>query len=315
MNAITKAYIALGLVCFFWGTTFIAARIGVSGYPAFFFMGCRNFTAGLVLLTIISVKKKTFPSIFTDIRWPDVRAQIIPGLLMICLGTGVVGWSVQFIPSGLAALIYCSVPILTIAINTTFLKGERINSRIAIGMLLGVAGIFLIFRGNLNYIQDPQSLKGVIIALASCFFWCFGGLYTKIYVPKTDSFFNAAIQMMAGGLGLFVLSLISEDWAHLPVIGTKSLLALLYLIFFGSILAFGSFVYAMDRLPAGLVSIYAYINPLVALTLGFLILDEKISWMTLLAFGVTVSGVFLVNMGYRLEKRKLEEATISVNHD
>lgn len=96
---------------------------------------------------------------------------------------------------------------------------------------------------------------------------------------------------------------------------TQSMLALLYLILFGSILAFGSYLYALSKLPAGLTSIYAYINPLVALVLGFLILDEKISWLTFIAFLVTVSGVFLVNFGYRVQKKKLEKLTIAISHE
>jgi drug/metabolite transporter (DMT)-like permease len=101
-----------------------------------------------------------------------------------------------------------------------------------------------------------------------------------------------------------VLSAFNEDWTNLPVMQPQSVLALLYLIFFGSILTFVSYLFAMSRLPAGLVSIYAYINPLVALILGFLILDEKITWLTALAFTVTLGGVFMVNKGYQLQKRK-----------
>ena len=221
------------------------------------------------------------------------------------------GWSVQFIPSGLAALIYCTVPIFTVGINAIFLKSEKVNKWILAGMLVGIGGILLIFRDNLEYARKPESLLGMIVALSSCIFWCFGGLYTKIHIAKTDSFFNAAIQMISGGIGLFVLSLFNEDWYAMPAMSTDSMLALLYLIIFGSVIAFGSYLYAFAHLPAGLVSIYAYINPLVALTLGFLILNEKISWFTALSFLVTISGVFLVNFGYKIQKRQSEKLTIS----
>lgn len=204
-----KAYIALGLVCFFWGTTYLAARIGVSGFPAFFFMGIRNVIAGSLLLTLLSVRQRSFAW-----KLADISMQIIPGLLMVTLGTGVVGWSVQYIPSGLAALIYCTIPIFTIAINAAFLKGEKVNAWIVSGMLLGLVGVLLIFKDNLEYVRRPDSLTGMLMALASCIFWCLGGLYTKIYVARTDAFFNAAIQMIAGGFGLFVLSF----WTKIGVI-------------------------------------------------------------------------------------------------
>lgn len=299
MKSNLTAYIALLLVCFFWGTTYIAARIGVSGFPALFFMGFRNVVAGALLLGFLILKNRSFP-------WTlrDICLQLVPGWCLITFGTGLVGWCVQFIPSGLAALLYATVPLFTIIVNLLARKEERINVHIAGGMLLGLAGVMLVFRDNLEYLADPKSLLGICVTLASCVSWSLGGLYTKSFPGRTDPFFNAAVQMMAGGAGLFVLSLLNENWGNLPEMQMQSLLALLYLIFFGSILAFASYLFALSRLPAGLVSIYAYINPLVALVLGFFILDEKITWLTAVAFAVTVSGVFLVNRGYQLQKRK-----------
>lgn len=302
MNGQTKAYVALGLVCFFWGTTFLAARIGVSGFPALFFMGTRNVMAGLLLLSFLMIRDRPVRR-----SWKDVQLQIVPGLGMITFGTGLVGWCVQYIPSGLAALIYTTVPLFTILVNLAARSDERINKHIAFGVLLGLAGIMLVFKDNLQYIANPRSSLGIWVALGSCVSWSLAGLYVKTHPGRTDPFFNAAIQMAVGGIGLFVLSILAEDWGNLPVVSLKSLLALIYLILFGSILAFGAYLYAMSKLPAGLVSVYAYINPLVALVLGALILNEQITWLTVLAFVVTMGGVFLVNFGYRLQKRKQTE--------
>jgi drug/metabolite transporter (DMT)-like permease len=310
MNSNAKAYFALGLVCFFWGTTYLVARIGVSGFPALFFMGTRNVIAGSILLVYLIIRRRSF-------EWSaaDMGLQVIPGLCMITLGTGLVGWSVQFIPSGLAALICSTIPIFTIIINTVFGRERATNWRTITGMLLGLCGIGLIFRDNIEFVDDPEAFIGILVTLGSCVLWCVGGLYTKVFVPKTDSFFNAAIQMFAGGIGLFILSGIGEDWGHLPAMTTKSLLALLYLIFFGSILAFGAYLYALARLPAGLVSVYAYINPLVAILLGFLVLHEKVTWLTCLAFVMTMTGVYLVNAGYRVGKGSVSVLKINVSHD
>jgi drug/metabolite transporter (DMT)-like permease len=299
MNGQTKAYVALALVCFFWGTTFLAARIGVSGFPALFFMGTRNVVAGLLLLAFLMIKDRSARR-----TWNDVKLQIIPGLGMITFGTGIVGWCVQYIPSGLAALIYTSIPLFTILVNLAAKSEERINKHIASGVLLGLAGIMLVFKDNLEYLADRQSSMGIWVALGSCVSWCLAGLYVKKHPGRTDPFFNAAIQMTAGGLGLFTLSAMAEDWGSLPPVSLKSLLALIYLILFGSILTFGAYLYAMSKLPAGLVSIYAYVNPLVALILGALVLDEQVTWLTALAFMVTMGGVFMVNFGYQLQKKK-----------
>ncbi|MCF0070051.1 EamA family transporter [Dyadobacter sp. CY261] len=308
MKGNLTAYIALILVCFFWGTTYLAASIGVSGFPALFFMGFRNVVAGALLLSFLVLRNRSF-------SWTlrDIGLQLVPGWCMITFGTGLVGWCVQFIPSGLAALLYATVPLFTILVNLLARKEERINVHIAVGMLMGLVGIMLVFRDNLEYLTDSKSFMGICVTLASCVLWSLGGLYTKSYQGRTDPFFNAAIQMMAGGMGLFVLSALNDDWGNLPELQTQSLLALLYLIFFGSILAYASYLFAMSRLPAGLVSIYAYINPLVALVLGFFILNEKITWLTTLAFAVTIGGVFLVNRGYQLQKRKNELTVLKIH--
>ncbi|WP_353719577.1 EamA family transporter [Dyadobacter sp. 676] len=299
MKSNLTAYLALAMVCFFWGTTYLAARIGVSGFPALFFMGFRNVVAGALLLGFLVLKRRSFP-------WTmrDIGLQLVPGWCMITFGTGLVGWCVQYIPSGLAALLYATVPLFTILVNVLARKEERINGHIAGGMMLGLAGVMLVFRDNLEYLAERKSFTGICVTLASCVSWCLGGLYTKSYTGRTDSFFNAAVQMMAGGAGLLVLSALNEDWVNLPEMQAHSLYAFLYLVFFGSILAYASYLFAMSRLPAGLVSVYAYINPLVALVLGFFILDEKITWLTVLAFILTTGGVFLVNRGYQLQKRK-----------
>ena len=306
MNVNLKAYIALGLVCFFWGTTYLAARIGVAGFPALIFMAIRNVSAGVILLAFLAV---TRPSL--KWKWSDIKLQIIPGLCMISTGTGIVGWAVKYIPSGLAALICSMIPIFTITLNLLARKDEKVNPQIIGGMLLGLCGVGLIFKDNLDLLGDPASLTGIIVVFISIVSWCLGGLYTQVHKSGSDSFFNAGVQMFVGGSGLFVLSALNEDWSNLPQMNPRSIFALLYLTLFGSILAFASYLYAMSKLPAGLVSIYAYINPLVAITLGCLVLDEKITWLTCLSFLVTMSGVYLVNAGYKIEKK---QSKLSISH-
>ena len=305
MNTTIKAYVALGLVCFFWGTTYLAARIGVAGFPALMFMAIRNTSAGIILLAFLAI---TRPSM--EWKWSNIKLQIIPGLCLISTGTGIVGWAVKYIPSGLAALMCSMIPIFTIALNLIATKQEKVNRQIVTGMFVGLVGVVFIFRDNLELLRDPASLTGIVVVLVSIVSWCLGGLYTQIYRSKSDSFFNAGVQMFVGGSGLFVLSALNEDWQNLPEMHIESLLALLYLILFGSILAFASYLYAMSKLPAGLVSIYAYINPLVAIILGFLVLGEKITWFTCLAFLVTMSGVYLVNIGYKTQRNKFTTGEI-----
>ncbi|MDR6196453.1 EamA family transporter [Siphonobacter sp. SORGH_AS_0500] len=298
MRNTQKAYVALATVCFLWGTTYLAARIGVAGFPALLFMALRNTTAGLLLLTFAVIRHRAVPG------WPAIKLQIIPGLCMITFGTGIVGWAVRFIPSGLAALICSLIPLFTIVIQLVIRPQDKLNGRIVLGMLMGFLGVLLVFRDHMNFMANRNSLMGIGVTLFSCLSFASGGLYTQTHRAQSHAFFNAAIQMLVGGTGLLILSALAEDWQHLPSLSLTSGLALLYLIVFGSIVAFVSYLYAMSQLPAGLVSVYAYINPLVAIILGYLILHEHVTWITGLAFTITMLGVYLVNQGYRLQQTK-----------
>ncbi|PKK37637.1 EamA family transporter [Siphonobacter sp. SORGH_AS_0500] len=261
-------------------------------------MALRNTTAGLLLLAFAMIRHRAVPG------WPAIKLQIIPSLCMITFGTGIVGWAVRFIPSGLAALICSLIPLFTIVIQLVIRPQDKLNGRIVLGMLMGFLGVVLVFRDHMNFMANRNSLMGIGVTLFSCLSFASGGLYTQTHRAQSHAFFNAAIQMLVGGTGLLVLSALAEDWQHLPSLSLTSGLALLYLIVFGSIVAFVSYLYAMSQLPAGLVSVYAYINPLVAIILGYLILHEHVTWITGLAFTITMLGVYLVNQGYRLQQAK-----------
>ena len=299
MESKTKAYIALGLVCFIWGTTYLAVRIGVAHFPGLLFMAIRNILAGSLLLVGLRILKKE-----KQVTWANIKLQIVPGLCMITFGIGMVGWAVRYIPSGLAALICAMIPIFTIIVNLIFDRNEQINKHIALGVLLGMCGLAIVFGDNLALVRDTNSFIGILLTAISCVFWAFGGLYTQFNKSTSSPFFNAGVQLLTGGIGLTILSFFAEDWQGLTFPETTSILALLYLVFVGSILAFCSYLYAMSELPAGLVSIYAYINPLVAIVLGYIILHETITVFTILAFVITMIGVYLVNLGYRIKNLK-----------
>lgn len=299
-----KAYWALLAICIIWGTTFLAARIGVKGFPALLFMGCRHLIAGLLLGSFCLIRKSKMPNLRA------FKAQLLPGLFMVTLGNGIVGWAVKYIPSGLAALICAMMPVYVVVINLITGKGERMNYKIAFGLLLGLSGLLLIFKDNLAYLGSTQYLGGIIICLLSCLFWALGSLYSKQKQSEyNDVYMNVAMQLFSGGAVLILASYVIEDWGALHGVPLASAGAISYLILFGSITAFVCFHYALSRLPVGVVTLYAYINPLVAIILGFVILKEAITVYTLLAFVLTLAGVFLVNAGYRKQSKPLSNAS------
>ena len=302
MKTISKAYLALAIVCFFWGTTYLVIRIGVVSFPAFLFSGIRQLTAGVILwITLLFLKKKV------KLTLSDIGKQIIPGVLMIGCGNGIISWAEKYIPSGLAALIVSIMPLYVTLINLFVIKGKKkFNLPISLGLLLGSTGIVLIFRDNISDLSNKEYFWGVISSFFGSLCWSAGTIYMKSARFTTDSYTNAAIQFTSGGIALLIASLFFDDYSQLQNITAESIWALVYLILFGSIIAFLAYLYALENLPVGLVSVYAYINPFIALLLGFFVLNERITWITILAFATTLIGVYAINRGYTIKNRQAD---------
>lgn len=302
MKANPKAYIALLIVCIFWGTTYLALRIGVKDFPPFLFSGIRQIGAGMLLFVAMFFMGK-----LEKLTIKDIARQVLPGILLITLGNGIIGWAELYIPSGLAALIVSIMPIYVVVINLISGKEQKhFNAKIIFGFVLGCAGIVLIFKDNLSDLGKPEYLWGVLASFAACLFWAIGSIYMKSNTFNTNAYSNAAIQFTSGGLGCFVLSLCFDDYTHFTTVTSESLWSLLYLTLIGSILAYMSYLYAIKHLPIILVSTYAYVNPVIAILLGVAILNEKITWITVLALIATLYGVYLISAGYRSAALKAE---------
>lgn len=297
------AYIALIVVCVVWGTTYFALLIGVETFPPFLFSAIRQASAGIILFIALKLfGKLTFSK-------SDFIHQSIPGILMITLGNGVIGWCERYIPSGLAALIVSILPVYIVGIN--YLSGadkRKPNNAILTGLLLGCIGIVLMFRDNLKDLVNPQYLIGMLIAFLACLAWAMGSVYAKAKPSSASVLTNAAIQMFSGGVGLFIMSFFLDDYSELKTISQDSIWALLYLILFGSVLTYSCFVYTLEKLPIGIASLYAYVNPFIALLLGYLFLNEQVTWVTGLALIATLTGIYSINKGY--QKQKLQTRTI-----
>lgn len=292
-RSLWPAYIALIIVCIVWGTTYYALLIGVKTFPPFLFSAIRQAAAGFILLAGLKLFGKL------KFSKADLFHQSIPGLLMITLGNGVIGWSERYIPSGLAALIVSILPVYIVILS--YISGadrRKPNSFIVWGLLLGFAGIILMFRDNLKDLINPNYLTGMIVAFTACLAWSYGSLYAKKKPASGNVLTGAALQMVSGGLGLFIMSFFLDDYSELSHVTSESIWAMIYLIVFGSIIAYSCFVYALDQLPIGVASLYAYVNPFIALILGFLFLDETITWITALALLAAMGGVYFVNKGY-----------------
>lgn len=286
-------YLALAAVCIIWGTTYLALRIGVLHFPPFLFTALRQTTAGFLLAGFMILFAKTgLPS-----RQHIVR-QAIGGFFMITLGNGLVAWAEMHIPSGIAAIICSLMPVLVILINVSVNREEKPTVPIMLGVAIGLTGIVMIFG---EHMQDfsSQYLLGVIMTFAAIISWAAGSIWIKKNNTDSNPFLNAGLQMLFGGILAFPLSLAFDDLNSITW-SAEAVYSMLYLIVFGSIVAYASYSYSLRKLPMTIVSLYAYVNPLVAVLLGWLVLQEKLNMQIGIAIFITIAGIYIVNRGYQL---------------
>ena len=287
-------YLALAAVCIIWGTTYLALRIAVLHFPPFLFTALRQTIAGLLLIgMVMAIAKPLWPSGDHIIR------QAIGGFFMISLGNGLVAWAELHIPSGIAAIICSLMPVMVILINLSINREERPTIPIFLGVLIGMAGIVMIFGEHVSEFSKSEYLLGIAMTVLAVLSWAAGSIWIKKYPNDVNPFINAGLQLFFGGLFLFPVSLMFDDLSQVTWSG-EAFYSLLYLIAFGSIIAYASYMYALKKLPMTIVSLYAYVNPLVAVVLGWLILDEKLNVKIWFAILITVAGIYIVNRGYQL---------------
>jgi drug/metabolite transporter (DMT)-like permease len=288
------AYGAWAAVCFFWGTTYLAIRVGLETFPPMLFAGLRFLIAGGILFFVMSRQRNVRLPIGRE--WLDLGAV---GLTLLGVGTGAVVWAEQWVPSGMAALLVATSPFWAAGIERLRGEGERIGLVGLLGMLIGFGGlVFLLGPQLFGGAMNGPLLLGVLVIQVGCFAWQAGSAYAKHKPTGVAPLMAAAVQMLWAGLVLTLLGTVLGEWAELRLSG-RSLGALLYLVVFGSIVAYSAYMYAVQKLPLSLVSTYAYVNPLVALGLGWLILGEQLGWREASAALVILSGVALVKTSPR----------------
>jgi len=298
-----KAWLSLAIICIVWGTTYLVLKIGVEEVPPFLFTGMRQTIAGLAL-TGIMVK-------FFDNRLPDLKTlsrHAVVGFFMISIGNGAVGWGELYVSSSIAAIICSLMPLWIILINLAYGRGDKIDAQILFGVLLGFAGLMMIFGDGIGDFQNPDYTMGIIIIFLATASWAAGTIYLRTFKKHGTPILDAGLQMLFGGIFLLILSSFTEDPSQANWNG-DSIFALFYLIIFGSAIAYGAYSYVLTRLPTPVVSLYAYINPVVAVVLGWLILDEKLNTAIMVGCLIIVAGVYIVNTGYRKQEvRRLQMA-------
>ncbi|MFD6970386.1 EamA family transporter [Streptomyces sp. NPDC059979] len=287
---------ALALVYVVWGSTYLGIRIVVETMPPFLSAGARFLTAGLLLAGVVAWRYGPAALIAT-------RAQLgsatLVGLLLILGGNGLVVLAETSVPSGLAALLVAAVPMWVVVLRAS--TGDRPPPRTLGGVLVGLAGLAVLTSPGLS---GAVRLSGVLMVVVASVLWSLGSFSASKLTLPDNPFTGSAYQMLAGGAAAVVVGLLRGEQRGLDpaAFSTASWLALGYLVLFGSLVGFTAYVWLLQAAPLSLVSTYAYVNPVVAVALGALILDEALTWPILVGGGIVVAAVGVIVSTERKKK-------------
>ncbi|MCG9879942.1 MAG: EamA family transporter [Bacteroidia bacterium] len=281
-------WLAFAAVSIFWGTTFLAISIGVKTFPPLLMAAFRHTAAGIILLSFFLLKGYKIPSL------KSLKTFSFNGILMLAGGNGIISWGMQYVGSGLTALICALTPVWIVIINRVSGNQEKLHPLAVLGFVICLVGQFFLFKDKVELFKDEMFVWGVIAVVVSNFLWALGTVYSKNHQSQVNPLFASGWQMIPGGLFLFVASFLRGEF-HSFTPAPEAINALIYLILFGSILAYGSYMYVIKKLPATIVSTYAYINTVVAIFLGWFWLHEGLDFYTMISVFLTIVGVYLVS--------------------
>jgi drug/metabolite transporter (DMT)-like permease len=285
-----RAYLAWATVCILWGTTYLAIKIGVTDLPPFLFAGIRWTIAGPLFLIIIRYKKYAMP------KKEELLPLAVMGISLIGVTNGLVVFAEQWLPSALTALLITTMPFWVITFEFIFPPRLRMNWLMIGGLIIGFIGISILFLGDAKYIFEGEYVIGVFAILIGVISWAGGSLYSKNKKISTHPLVSAGFQMFFAGIAQTTVGLILGE-ANQFAFTTSSFLAFTYLLFIGGMIGYASYIYAISHLRVSFVATYSYINPIIALFLGWLILDEAIDVSIVLSAALVLVGIAMVNNG------------------
>ncbi|MDN3675502.1 EamA family transporter [Flavobacterium branchiarum] len=295
-----KLFFCLATVGIVWGTTFLGIKVAVETIPPWFVTSIRQGFAGLIVLVILLFKKE-----LKWIGWTSFKHQLIPALLMIVIANGFTTIAEQTLPSGLASIMTALSPIL-IFIGSVLIGLQKASIRGFLGVVIGFSGVVFIFKDGLGAFLDSNYQHGLIFISLAIFGWAFGTLYTKKQAHKSNAIvLNLFYQFAIATVVQLVLAFLFSPNPDLNSWSLRSFFAALYLSVFGSVIAFLSYHYAIKRITAVQISILSYINTIIAVFLGWILLDEVITVDFIIATALIILGVFIINY-----KKKEKEITI-----
>lgn len=301
------------VLCFFviyvvWGSTYLVLAFVIDEIPPFMASFFRFFIAALVLLSISLIYKQ-----FHHIDLKKIRNSFIAGIVMLGIGSGMMTWVLQFLHSGFTALLISAMPVIVVFMMWAADK-KRPSNQVFVGVLIGVIGVYLLV-GQDEIVATADQWKAILALLGCMISWGIGSIFiSKADMPKSIMV-NTLIQFAAGATMTGLLSISTENWSAVDFLNLPSFTyySMLYLSIFGSVIAFLSFTYLLRTVSPDKVSTSAYVNPIIALFLGWWFRDELVTNQSMVAAAIMLSGVILINfelkairksMWYKLPKRR-----------
>ncbi|MGI4020787.1 MAG: EamA family transporter [Janthinobacterium lividum] len=280
-------------IYFIWGSTYLAVAFGLKGFPPFILVGLRYLIAGTILLAYCKIKGERFPPKKLLLK------QVLSGILMLVGGTGLIAWAEQYITSGQAAILVATEPLWVLVLDRKNWKIYFSNKYILAGLLIGFSGIFLFLKAD--HLQVNHSSMGLIatfVVLLSAIWWVLGSLIINNSKGESSVMMNSSMQLLpaavlCGLIAVFTGEVSTFSFTNVP---SEAWFGLIFLIIFGSFIAYLSFVWLISQRPLALISTHTYVNPVVAVFLGWLFANEHLVKGQLVGLVIILIGIVLVNV-------------------
>jgi drug/metabolite transporter (DMT)-like permease len=298
-----RAYLAWIAVCVIWGTTYLGIRITLETIPPWLMSGIRWIIAGTLLGGYLLIRGERLPS---RRAWSGI---VFLAVTLLVLGNGGVVWAEQYVPSGLAAVIVAASPFWMAGVEAFRSDGEKLTLRTTAGLVVGFCGILLLVWPDVmaGTASGRGFVAGVIALQIACLGWSVGSSYSRRHARSENVFMITAAQMLAGGVMMLTLGTVEGEWPALHF-SPRTAGAFIYLSTIGALGGFVAYTYALRHLPVSLVSLYAYINPVIAVALGFVLLGEPFNSRMALAAALVFAGVAIVGRPRQRDDRGREQA-------
>ncbi|HZV70780.1 MAG TPA: EamA family transporter [Saprospiraceae bacterium] len=296
-----KAYLALLVVCFVWGVSWVGTKEAVRDMPPFQMVGVRQIIAGLCYVLYFVIRRAPMPK---GKEWYPI---LLLSALNFMISNGLATWGVKLTTAGVSAILGAIFPLWLVLI-LTLKGGNKIPALAWLGIIMGFGGVCIIFYDHLKELFDPNFQFGVFLGLMAALAWAFGTIYTKGYASDFNPYHSIGWQMLISGITLNIIATATGNVIPLTEVKMYTWIAIAFLVIVSSIIAFVAYLYALQRLPTGLVSTYAYINPIVAVLTGSLFIKEKITLLLIIGAIVTLTGVYIVNSSLKRYREKMMKA-------